>query len=376
MTKPIFISHPIYGSSTYGSGHPLAIPRVSLATDLVKALGWLDKTNYLESREATHEELVEFHTTDYIRALINAERYPPSKTDRARYNIGINGNPIYPEMYRRPAMACGGGQIAANLLMSDEASCVFNIAGGQHHGLADKASGFCYLNEPVLTIRRFLELGARRVFYLDIDAHFGDGTQLAFHDEDRVYTLSVHEQGRWPQSRGVKAGDPGSVEDRAGGMARNLPVPKGLNDTEFDYLIDKVALTLIKSFAPDVIYLQCGVDALADDPQSKLELSNRAIWRVVDELKQLGLPLMVSGGGGYNPFSVGRCWAGVWAQLNGIEIPTVLNGDAERLLRDVTWHHRKAKSPPDRWFTELADAPNQGPIRGEVYDLAEKSLNN
>ena len=376
MTKPIFIGHPIYGSSTYGSGHPLAIPRVSLATDLVRALGWLDKTTYVESRQATHDELASFHSADYIEALINAERQSPSEADRTRYNIGINGNPIYSEMFRRPATACGGGQMAANLLMSGEVGCVFNIAGGQHHGLANKASGFCYLNEPVLTIQRFLEMGARRVFYLDIDAHFGDGTQLAFHDEDRVFTLSVHEHGRWPQTRNLSPGDPGSVEDRAGGMARNLPVPKGLNDTEFNYLIDTVAMALISNFKPDVIYLQCGADALADDPQSKLELSNLAIWRVVEELKQLGLPLLVSGGGGYNPFSVGRCWAGVWAQMNGIKIPTVLNEGAERLLRDVTWHHRKAKTPPDRWFTALADAPNQGPIRDDIYELAQKSLNN
>jgi acetoin utilization protein AcuC len=190
MTKPIFISHPIYRNSSYGVGHPLAIPRVSLATDLVRTLGWLDSTNYIENRQATIEELTGFHDIDYVQALISAEISTPSEADKVRYNIGKNGNPIYPEIFRRPATACGGGLMAAALLMSGKANCIFNIAGGQHHGLAGKARGFCYLNEPALTIKNLLERGARRVFYLDIDAHFGDGTQLAFQDESGVYVVN------------------------------------------------------------------------------------------------------------------------------------------------------------------------------------------
>ena len=376
MTKPIFISHPIYRGSSYGVGHPLAIPRVSLTTDLVRALGWLDATNYVESRQATVAELVSFHDVDYIRALISAEVSTPSEADQARYNVGKNGNPIYPEMFRRPATACGGGLMAAALLMSGKADCVFNIAGGQHHGLAGKASGFCYLNEPVLTIQDLLKKGARRVFYLDIDAHFGDGTQLAFQEENRVFTVSIHEHGRWPQSRNIKPGELGAVEDRAGGEARNLPVHKGLNDTEFNYLVDTVVLQLICRFSPDVIYLQCGADALSDDPQSKLELSNGALWHVVQQLKELAIPLLVSGGGGYNPFSVSRCWAGVWAQMNNIQIPNVMDPKAEALLRNVTWDHRKGSMPPDAWYMRLADVPNTGPIRNEIFDIAEKVLKN
>jgi acetoin utilization protein AcuC len=376
MTKSVFISHPIYRSSSYGVGHPLAIPRVSLATDLVRALGWLDATNYIESRQATVAELARFHDVDYIQALISAEDLAPSEADQARYNIGINGNPIYPEIFRRPATACGGGLMAATLLMSGKADCVFNIAGGQHHGLAGKASGFCYLNEPVLTIQNLLEKGARRVFYLDVDAHFGDGTQLAFYDENRVFTLSIHERGRWPQSRNIKPGVSGSIEDRAGGKSRNLPVHSGMNDTEFNYLIDTVALPLIKHFSPDVVYLQCGADALSDDPQSKLELSNQALWRVVEQLKKLASPLLVSGGGGYNPFSVSRCWAGVWAKMNNIQVPNIINSKAESLLRNVTWNHGKGRTPPDAWHMSLADAPNAGPIRDEIYDIAQKSLKN
>jgi len=376
MTRPLFIGHDIYRDSTYGSGHPLAIPRVSLAIDLVETLGWFPPESYRESPQARLSELAEFHSLEYLQALVAAEKTVPTDAIRERFNIGINGNPLFSEMYRRPATACGGGLLAVELLRTGQTKAVFNIAGGQHHGLADRASGFCYLNEPVLTVRRLLKTGARRVFYLDIDAHFGDGVQMAFHDDDRVFTLSIHEQARWPQNKKMNPGDPGTLEDRAGGVARNLPVPRSLNDTEFTYLIDEVALPLLQEFNPDVVYLQCGCDALADDPQSKLMLSNQALWQVVKSVQELAPRLIVSGGGGYNPYSVGRCWAGVWATMNDFEAPEPLSAQAHKLLRDIKWNHRNGRKPPDHWLTTLADTPNQGPVRDEIVEISKISRRN
>ncbi len=186
MTKPIFIGHDIYRDSTYGSGHPLAIPRVSLAIDLARAMGWFDQWNYRESPMAGLNELADFHTIDYLEALKAAETEPPSTDVQKKFNIGANGNPVFREMFRRPATACGGGLLATALLKNEETTAVYNIAGGQHHGMPSHASGFCYLNEPALTIRRLKKLGARRVFYLDLDAHFGDGVQGAFGDDAQV----------------------------------------------------------------------------------------------------------------------------------------------------------------------------------------------
>ena len=159
-----------------------------------------------------------------------------------------------------------------------------------------------------------LETGTQRIFYIDLDAHHGDGVQDAFHDDDRVFTLSIHEGGRWPMDRRSANPDtqPGGIMDRAGGAARNLPVPPGLNDDELEALIEGVALPLITSFEPEALFIQCGVDALSDDPQSRLELSNTALWRAVSTLKDLAPRLIVSGGGGYNPYSVARGWAGIW----------------------------------------------------------------
>ena len=104
---------------------------------------------------------------------------------------------------------------------------------------------------------------------------------------------------------------------------------------------------------------------------TKLTLSNRALWRVVAAVRELAPRLLVLGGGGYNPWSVARCWAGVWATLSSIEVPERLPAAAETLLRAVHWPHRRGRAPAERWFTTLAGSPNDGPIRDEVRRLAD-----
>jgi hypothetical protein len=113
--------------------------------------------------------------------------------------------------------------------------------------------------------------------------------------------------------------------------------------------------------------LQCGADAVEEDPLSRLTLSNNAHWDVLRGLMELGCPrLLVLGGGGYNPWSVGRLWTGVWATLNGHH-PRAPAEDAEDVLRALRWDRaRKGRSPPEHWFTTLRDAPRPGPVRPEI----------
>jgi acetoin utilization protein AcuC len=374
-----FIGSDIYRSSSYGLRHPLAIPRVSTCIDLCRALGWLPAEVYLESPQATPAELARFHDPAYIAALIEAERNQrPSPAVRRRFNIGRDGNPIFPEIFRRPATACGGSILGAGLLR--QGGVVYNPAGGTHHGRPDRASGFCYLNDPVLAILALLDAGLERVLYLDVDAHHGDGVQDAFADDARALTISVHEAGRWPMPSAGRAGGAaggaagGSVEDRAGGMARNLPVPQGFNDSEMAFLLKAAIWPLAEAFDPEAVVLQCGADALEDDPLSRLSLSNLALWQVVDAAKSMAPRLLVLGGGGYNPWSVGRCWAGVWATLNGFEPPDRVPAAAEAVLRGLTWRHSRGRRPPEHWFTTLVDRPRPGPIRSEVRHLTRAVL--
>ena len=373
-TLPLLIGSDIYRAPHHSPGHPLAIPRVSLAIDLCRALGWLPDSVYRDSPSALAEDLTRYHHEDYVAAVIEAERNQRVSAAVAReFNLGVNGNAIHPLMFRRPATACGGSLLAARLLAQGR-RIVYSPAGGTHHGQRGRASGFCTFNDPVLAILALLDAGMTRVFYLDLDAHFGDGVQHAFHDNERVFTLSIHEAGRWPMNRGDDAAAPGGVLDRALGTARNLPIPPPSNDTEIEYLVDAAVLPLIDAFDPEVLVVQCGADALAEDPLTRLALSNLALWRTVAAVKPRAPRLLVLGGGGYNPFSVSRCWAGVWAILNGLEIPQHLPPGAIALLRGVAWNHRHARNAPDAWFTTLADAPREGPVRPEIRALAKAVL--
>ncbi len=371
--RPHYIGSEIYRRSGYGSRHPLAIPRVSTCSDLCRALGWLTEGNYFDGPVATPQQLARFHDPDYVAALQEAERTQQVTEEmRARFSIGCNGNPLFREIYSRPATACGSSLLAAALLLApDGPRLIYSPAGGTHHGRPDRASGFCYLNDPALAILALLDGGLKRVLYLDIDAHHGDGVQDAFAEDDRVLTVSLHEAGRWPQRAGSAAG---SLHDRAGGLARNLPVPPGFNDSELAFLLEAAILPLAETFAPEALVMQCGADALAEDPQSRLILSNRALWQVAAAARALAPRVLVLGGGGYNPWSVGRAWAGVWATLNDHEIPERLPAEAEAILRALTWRHSRGHQPPEHWFTTLADPPRPGPVRAEIRAIAKAVL--
>ena len=166
----------------------------------------------------------------------------------------------------------------------------------------------------------------------------------------------------------------GAAEDRAGGAARNFPVPRGCNDSEFRHLMHHAVLPLIRAHRPQAILLQSGADALEEDPLARLALSNNAYFEVVAALLGLAPGLVVVGGGGYNPYSVARCWAGIWAVLNGIPIPGRTTPAAEAVLRGVRYHRAAGRNPPPHWFTTLRDAPREGTVRDEIRRLAAMAL--
>jgi len=362
---PFYVSSEIYRNSSYGPKHPLAVPRVSVCTDLCRALGWLPDTVYRDAPMATDAELARFHHLGYIAALRQAERDQHVSADvRETYRIGAEGNPVYREVFRRPAISAGGVMLAARL--TAEGGIVHCPGGGTHHGRADRAAGFCFLNDPVLGLLTWLDHGLDNVVYLDIDAHHGDGVQDAFHADPRVLTISLHEGNRWPFT--------GAAADTAGGTARNFPLPTGCNDSEFAYVMQTAVLPLIAARRPQAIMLQAGADALEEDPLAKLSLSNNAHRAVVQAIMPLAPRLVVLGGGGYNPFTTGRCWALIWGTLNDFPLPDRLPPDAEAGLRALHYNRAAGRNPPDHWFTTLLDTPREGPIRDAVRHMTKEAL--
>ncbi|MDJ0859093.1 MAG: acetoin utilization protein AcuC [Dinoroseobacter sp.] len=357
---PVFIGAEIYRHSTYGSWHPLSIPRVSTAMDLSRALGWLNRTQYRTSPRAKAEALTLWHDPGYLEALQAAEAAGDVSDEvRKRYNLGTLSNPVFAEMFRRPATAAGGSMLAGALLA--EPGIVYHPAGGTHHGLRDRANGFCYLNDPVLAMLSLRRAGIHRLAYIDIDAHHCDGVETAFAGDPDILMVSVHEERRWPFT--------GALEDTAGGSSLNLPVPRGFNDSEMALIREDLILPALETFVPDAIVVQCGADAVEEDPLSRLALSNNAHWEFIAAIQPFTDRFLVLGGGGYNPWTVGRLWAGVWATMNGFEIPHRLPETAIGIQRELSWRGKpRAPEPSQELLTTLRDAPRLGNVRQDIRD--------
>jgi len=359
-----FVGSPLSRRPGFGNNHPLSIPRVASVMALCEALGWWAEGEFRLAGAADQAVLARFHAEDYIRALFRADQAGRAEIqDRQRYAIGTSENPVFPGVFARAATAVGGSILAAQLALQHGTS--FHPAGGTHHGLRDRAHGFCYFNDPAFAIQTLLDGGAARVLYADLDAHHGDGVQQAFLQQARVLCLSIHERDRWPYS--------GAADDRGAGYARNFPVPPGFSDAELRFLLNEAVLPLAARFRPEAVVITCGTDALAGDPLSSMALSNSGLWEAVDSLRSLSPATVVLGGGGYNPWTLARCWTGLWARLSGRAIPDPLPEVACRILRNLESDLVDEEQVSPLWLNSLADprGDGDGEVRGEVMALAQ-----
>jgi acetoin utilization protein AcuC len=360
VAPPLFIGSDIYRSSSYGARHPLRVPRVSTVMNLGRALGWLSTDRFRTSPRAKPAALMLWHEPAYIAALQSAEALGEAPPElRERFHIGTLSNPIFPEVYRRPATGAGGVMLAAELLARTP-GVIHVPGGGTHHGLPGRANGFCYLNDVVLGIKVLQRAGLQRIAYVDLDAHHCDGVELAFAGDAGVRMISVHEEGRWPFT--------GALADAAGGSAFNLPVPKGYNDTEARAVLHGLTLPRVSEFRPEALVIQCGADSLLEDPLSRLALSNRAYLEAVRALLPLAPRVLVLGGGGYNPWSVGRLWTAIWGLVAGRELPDRLPDAAAAVLAGLSWGGGGRPAPEPQLLTTLIDAPREGAVRSEIRD--------
>lgn len=180
--------------------------------------------------------------------------------------------------------------------------------GGYHHAKKEKASGFCYVNDIVLTIQRLLE-NFDRILYVDIDVHHGDGVEEAFSETNRVVTLSLHQ---YDQQNNFFPGT-GNFDEHGLNEGKyhsiNVPLKPGLDDETFIFLFDQIFTKTLQTYRPNVIFLQCGADSLIGDSIGRFRLGTKAHGFAVEKAVQSGVPCILSGGGGYTIQNVARCWA-------------------------------------------------------------------
>jgi acetoin utilization protein AcuC len=361
----VFVGSEVYRQPAFGQHHPLSGPRVAAVMELCEKLGWLEPRDFINSEPASESTLQRFHSEDYIRALKQADECGQvSREARERYHIGTMENPLFPGLFKRAATTVGGSIKAAEVAMNGVVA--FHPSGGTHHGRTNRASGFCYFNDPVFSIMTFLDQGLQRILYVDLDAHHGDGVQDAFCSDSRVMTLSIHEAERWPYS--------GPVSDRGHGYARNLPVPCRFNDQELDFIMKQAILPLTRQFAPQAMVITCGADGLKGDPLSSMALSNVGLWSAVLKLVDEVPRAVILGGGGYNPWTVARCWTGLWGLLSNRDLPGVLPGAAQDLLKSMECDLVDEEDIEPAWLNTLADEPHEGVVRPQIAELVNAVL--
>ena len=359
--KAILIGSEVYRNSQFGGKHPLSIPRVSAVLDLVRALGICDKEEYKTGPCAKPELLKSFHTADYIAILKKTELSQKiSEKDAKTYNIGSLSNPVFPEMFKRAATSVGSSLLAADLVANGGRA--YSLGGGLHHGMTGYANGFCFLNDLAFAINRLRDLGVQRIAYIDLDAHHCDGVAAAFPEDENLFVVSTHERKRWPFTGGVDE----NIPDRF----LNVPLPSHCNDTEFMFVFEKLVLPLLDRFQPEALIIQGGADALVEDPMSRLCLSNQVIFKILSILLGFSQRVLLTGGGGYNPWTVARLWTGFWALISGRTIPEVLPNQATELLRSLSW--QRQTKPKEIMLNSIYDVPMEGQLRDEVSDIVKK----
>jgi len=180
-----------------------------------------------------------------------------------------------------------------------------NWSGGLHHAKKFEASGFCYVNDIVIAILELLKHHPR-VLYIDIDIHHGDGVQEAFYLTDRVMTVSFHKYGNYFFPGTGDMYENGSESGR--NYSVNVPLKEGIDDNSYSFVFKPIINDVIQCFQPSAIVLQCGADSLASDRLGCFNLSFKGHGECVKYVKDLNLPLLVLGGGGYTLRNVARCW--------------------------------------------------------------------
>ena len=359
--QPVFIGSEIYRRPAFGGLHPLSISRHGAVVDICRSLGWLTEDNYRESPQAAFETLCAFHDRDYVEALRAADAAGKvTEAQRLRYGFGTMENPLFPGLYERASTTVGGSILAAEIALAG--GVAFSPGGGTHHGRPGRASGFCYFNDPVFAILTLLKGGCARVAYVDLDAHHGDGVEAAFAGDERVRTISVHEADKWPFS--------GRVGDRAGGFARNAPAPAGFNDSELAFLMERFVTPFLARFRPQAVVVTCGADSLKGDPLSGLCLSNVALQKAVLALTGQARGAVILGGGGYNPWTTVRCWAGLWGRIAGFAAPQSLPETAKAILSSFECDLVDEEDVEPFWLDRLDDPLNEGPVREEIREIA------
>jgi len=294
----------------FGDGHPFGPDRLAAFVREFAARSLSSRVTEIEPRTASEAELRSFHTAEYLEFV----------RERSASGTGLldaGDTPAFKGVYEAAAGIVGATLSAMEAVMEQRCRRAFVPIAGLHHAARARAAGFCVFNDCGVAIEQLKSRGLKRIAYVDIDAHHGDGVFYAFEDDARVVFADLHEDGRYLYPGTGTAAETG--RGAAVGMKLNVPLPPGADDEVFAEVWPRVMAHLTK-YDPDFILLQCGADSIEGDPIAHLRFSPQVHGRAARELAELAEAcghgrVLALGGGGYNRANLAHAWTAVVESL-------------------------------------------------------------
>ena len=292
--------------------HPSSPELVGRAKQLMDLAGVTDLMTRVEPYEATDQDLLRFHTKDYLDRL--------AKLDRTGGDTG-SGAPMGIGGMRTARLSTGGVMAAVDAVMTGAVRQAYALVRPPgHHAMADEGMGYCVFNNVVIAARHAQAThGIDRIAIVDWDVHHGNGTQSAFYSDPDVLFISLHQDSLYPDGWGLvdQVGD-GEGE----GRTVNIPLPAGSGNATYRAAFERVVAPAIEEFVPELIFVSAGQDASVFDPLARMTLTTSAYRAMAGIMLDLAERLcdgrlVVAQEGGYAPHFAPYCSASIAETLTG-----------------------------------------------------------
>jgi len=291
----------------FGNGHPFGTDRHEHFMTELQREGHDRRVLRLAPRAASEEELLSFHTREHLQLVAR-------KSVSGEGFLDGGDTPAFPGVFDAASSVVGATMVAVESIMQGGASRAFVPIAGLHHATRTGAAGFCVFNDCGVAIEQLrARFGLRRIAYVDIDAHHGDGVFYAFESDPDVPFADIHEDGRSLYPGTGAAEETGRGE--AAGTKLNLPLAAGSTDAQFLSAWGQIE-GYLERVPTDFIILQCGADSLAGDPITHLQFTEEAHAHAATRLCAIAAAhghgrVLGLGGGGYNRRNLARAWTRV-----------------------------------------------------------------
>ena len=291
----------------FGDPHPFGLDRHGVFQDELAAAGLDGSIEYADPGHATVNDLLLFHTADYIDKVSRM-------SSEGRGYLDEGDTPAMPGIFEAASNVVGTTMAAVDAIMEGRAKRAFVPIAGLHHAGRGNAAGFCVFNDCGVAVEYLRKkYGLQRIAYVDIDAHHGDGMFYGFEDDKDLILADMHEDGRFLYPGTGAAEETGTGHAR--GTKLNIPMPPGADDNEFRMAWRRVEAH-IDHAKPEFILLQAGADSLGGDPITHLCYTEQAhadasaaLCKLAD--KHCNGRIIGTGGGGYNRRNLARAWTRV-----------------------------------------------------------------